>query len=213
MWKLALLLVVLSACGKEEKPKLVAPERAQPDERKPVEPKPAPPTTPDEPPDEAPAAPPEEPSEPVAGGGQCTVLASVGRDFKQVSGGGPSAANVFQWQTPETRKQKGYKDEGFILNCNGSDIRLSIATSPTAAVPFGAKQYKIGEDNSPVRITGTMGNTSIAKASGMLSVEKFDDKRLAGRLTLYINSTVPPTDMFKLIADFDFSCNGLSGCK
>lgn len=210
MWKLALLLVVLGACGEEKKPPLVAPERAQPDPKPAEPPKPAPP--PEEPPAEVPVDAAEEPA-PAAGGGQCTVYASVGRDFKQVSGGGPSAANVYQWHTPEMRKQRGYKDEGFVLNCNGSDIRLSIVTAPTAAIPFGPKQYKVGEDSSAVLVTGTMGNTSIAKAAGMLNVEKFDDKRLAGRLTLYINSTVPPSDMFKLVVDFDFSCSGLSGCK
>lgn len=218
MWTRALFLIVLAACGK--KPADPAPERAEVPERKPAERVPA--QTPDEPGDEpADGSADGSAGEPVAetddlpasaGGGQCTVIATAGLDFKQVSGGGPSAANVYQWQKPETRQQKGYPDEGFTLTCAGSNIRLSFATAPTAKIAFGAKDYRIGEDSSLVRVTGTMGNTRLAKFSGMLSLEKFTAKRIAGRLTVYVNQTVPPTDMFKLIADFDFSCSGLSGC-
>lgn len=212
-----LLLVALTACGNkaENKPRAEeAPRRAgEPPEKKPDETaaKPNEPTAPPE--DEVPPGPPPQdlPPAPTEGGGTCTVIATAGREFKQTSGGGPAAANIFQWQTPETRKAKGYKDEGFILNCNGSDIKLAITS--TGAIPFGAKDYKVGQDDSIVRVKGTMGNTTIARAAGMVAIEKFDDKRLAGRLTLYINETVPPADMFKLIADFDFTCNGLSACK
>lgn len=210
MRKLA-LLVALAACGNKAENKPTpeeAPKRADPAERRPTDP---PPQPDDPPPEETPDEPPPELPPPAAGGGQCTVIATAGRDFKQVSGGGASAANVMQWHTPEMRAKMGYKDEGFILNCVGSDIRLSILS--TKPIPFGEKDYKVGQGDTSVRVTGTMGNTSIAKASGMVSIEKFDDKRLAGRLTLYINETVPPSDMFKLIADFDFTCSGLSGCK
>jgi hypothetical protein len=213
MWTRVALSLVLVACGKSAEQ---APERAEVTEAKPAERAPVPAPTPsgDEP-AEAPVAAPADDVPPSAGGGQCTVMATAGRDFKQVSGGGPAAANVFQWQSPEARQQKGYQDEGFILTCAGSDVRLSMATSPTgsAAFGFGARDYRVGADTSPVRVTATMGNTAVATFSGMLSLEKFDAKRIAGRLTLYVNATVPPTDVFKLIADFDFTCSGLSGCK
>jgi hypothetical protein len=211
MWTRASLLLVLAACGKSAEQ---APERAEVTEPKPPERAPAPAPTPsgDEP-AEAPVAEPVEDIPASGGGGQCTVIATAGLDFKQVSGGGPAAANVFQWQTPEARQQHNDPDEGFVLTCAGSNIRLSFETTPAAKATFGARDYRVGEDSSPVRVTATMGNTRIARFSGMLSVEKFDAKRIAGRLTLYVNSTVPPTDVFKLIADFDFSCSGLSGCK
>ncbi|MDX2089890.1 MAG: hypothetical protein SFX73_18690 [Kofleriaceae bacterium] len=211
MQKLVILLVALAACKKEDKPKQEAPAQAQPDDPKPVEPKPTPTPTPNEEPAEVPIDAAEE--APTAGdGGKCTVYATVGREFKQVSSGGPTAAKVYQWETPETRKEKGYKDEGFTLNCDGSDVKLSITS--VAAIPFsGVKQYKVGEDTAQVEVSGTLGNTRIAKATGALAIDKFDEKRLTGRLTTYISETVPPGEMIRIVADFDFTCSGLSGCK
>lgn len=220
MRKLALVLA-LAACGDkktDDKPAPAAtespavprdqPSAPKPDEATSDEPKPDEETpTPTEP---APAA---DDAEASKGGGTCEVIATAGREFKQASAGGPSAANVMQWHTPEMRKKMGYQAEGFVLNCKGSHIKLSIVSDRKAAIPFGAKDYQVGQNNSIIRVTGTMGNVAISKASGMLAIDAFDAKRLAGRLTLYVNGTSPPTDMFKLIADFDFTCSGLSGCK
>ncbi|HVK82695.1 MAG TPA: hypothetical protein VM513_01240 [Kofleriaceae bacterium] len=220
MRKLALVLA-LAACGDKKANDTPAPGPESPKVAREQPPLPSDPTPDDPRPDEdtptpteaAPADADAQTEAPAAGGGTCEVTATAGREFKQTSGGGPSAANVMQWHTPEMRKKMGYQAEGFVLNCNGQHIKLSIVSDRKAAIPYGSKDYQVGQSNSHIRVMGTMGNVAISKASGMLAVDKFDDKRLEGRLTLYINGTSPPTDMFKLVADFNFTCSGLSGCK
>ena len=110
------LLLAFAACGNQAEKVLGDKKPAEPPDRAQPDPKPAEPVAkPDQPPDEEPEGPPptELPPAPTEGGGTCTVIGTAGREFKQVSGGGPSAANVFQWQTPEERKAKKYKDEGY----------------------------------------------------------------------------------------------------
>ena len=183
----------------------------------PVEP--APPAPPvDKPADKPPAdKPPADKPTTDTTHGTCRVVATGAVAFEQTSAHtGGSVLNVMQWHAPEMRAQMGYADEGMILNCLGDHVRLNVVTAKGASFPMKPAAYEVGGKDAVVRIMGQIehpdGDLSVMKSKGNLEITAFDDKHIAGKGTLTVE-TLPKKGDVELAVTFDLQCYGLSGCK
>jgi hypothetical protein len=150
--------------------------------------------------------------------GSCHIVATGAATVDEtLSHTGGSMLNVFQWHTPEMRKQIGYADEGMILNCLGKDMKINIVTKK--AFPTKPGTYKFGGVGMPRdlmlmgSIKGVDGKlASIMQATGQLEITAFDEKHIAGKLSATVETLPKATGEIKVAVDFDMQCHGLSGC-
>jgi hypothetical protein len=202
MTKLAALTLLLMACKPDEDYKKQKP----PEEEKPAvsETKPPPP-----PPKKA--LTPEEM-------GKCELKATGGAKFEQTSFGGRPATNVTYWMTPEEKNKVAGLD-GFVVNCNGSDIKFSITPiGKPENQPFAPKNYTFKDghsDGAAVNVLfPSLGQTvTMGAPAGTVNITAFDKSHIAGTINLSgkmvgKGAKGPVT----LTGSFDFKCPGFGGC-
>lgn len=211
------VLLLLAACGGKKEDKAGAANGAgQPAT---AESKPA------ETPAEKPAGTATADAGPDTSHGVCHVVGSGAVTFEQTTPNtGMSMFSVMQWHTPEIRRQLGYADEGFIMNCGGPSIELSVMTSrdkvEKVSFPMQPAMYAVGRGKGKqIFVLGSIKPAeggkpmSILDAEGTLEITAFDNKHMAGKAEIVIAKTIPPASgAITLTLDFDLTCHGQGGC-
>ena len=203
MKKLAVLVLMLGACRKDEPhPQLAAEEAKQKpaEEEAAVEKKPPPP-----PPKKA--LTPEEM-------GECTLEATGAIQAEQKTLGGRPATNVSYWYT-EAERSNMMGVDGFAVNCHGPDIKFSIVPGggKKDGMPFAPKKYtfKKGTGDANVMVNFAGGKTMDAP-NGTVDIIAFDKSHIAGTVELS-GKLVPGGGTVKITGSFDLKCPGFSGCE
>ncbi|HTL31657.1 MAG TPA: hypothetical protein VL326_00955 [Kofleriaceae bacterium] len=203
MKKLAALALLLMACHPDEDYKKQKP----PEETKPVvsEAKPPPP-------------PPKKMLTPEELG-KCTLTVSGAAKLEQTSLGGRTATNITYWMSPEEKKNIPGLD-GFVVNCNGPDIKFSITPIGKPELqPFAPKKYtfKAGHaDGASVNVLfPSLGQTAtLGDPAGTIDITAFDKTHIAGTINLSGKGVGKGLKgNITLTGSFDFKCPGFGGCE
>ena len=147
--------------------------------------------------------------------GTCNLTVSGAFDKAQTTEGGTSATNVSYWFDEAERKNMMGVD-GFVVNCNGPDIRFSIVPGGGAldGMPFKPKTYRI-DKGKPVDGANVMigfGKATMASPTGTVEITAFDKRHIAGTVEL-AGKLQPGKGDLKLTGSFDLVCPGFSACE
>ena len=93
------------------------------------------------------------------------------------------------------------------VNCVGKTGRMSFASAPGAAVPYGPKTYKLDGGRGELVVFARSGDKQLAAVSGTIDVTAFDGHHFAGTFEL---SGSAGAGKLALSGSFDFPCHG--GC-
>ena len=194
MQKLAMIALVLAACDvgpPKEDYKKVKPEDVQ--EKKPAPPPPKKVLT-------------------AAELGNCHITASGAVSADQTTPGGRPATNISYWMSEEDRKSMMGVD-GFVVNCNGPDIRFSMVPGggKQDGMPFKPKTYTFANGKGDANIMIGLGKASVSNVNGTVDITAFDSHHIAGTIALSGKLT-PGNGEEKLAGTFDLVCPGLSAC-
>ncbi len=204
MTKLAVVALLLAACKPDEDyKKQKPPEEAEPTA---AETKPAPP-----PPPKKKELTPEEM-------GTCTLKLSGAMTKEQTSMGGPNATRVSYWVSEEEKSKLAGVD-GFVVRCDGPDIKFAILPGggKKDGMPFTPKKYDFKKGTgSDASVMITLGPTlTFGDATGSVNVTAFDKKHIAGTIDLSGKLVGKPGGggAVKLTGQFDLVCPGFSQCE
>ena len=128
-------------------------------------------------------------------GGTCTLGATGAFTADETIGG--STASSTYWMSDA---EKAGRPTGFVLNCAGKQLRLSIAANPNTTVPFGPKTYKLAGKNPELALLGRAGK-SLQDFAGTIEVTAFDGHHIAG--TIDVNAKQIGGGAVKLAGSFD----------
>ena len=101
--------------------------------------------------------------------------------------------------------------DGFVINCNGSDIHFSMVPGggKQDGMPFKAKTYVFDKGKGDANLMIAFGKQSMTAPSGTINITQFDSHHIAG--TIDLAGKVGAADE-KLSGQFDLVCPGLSAC-
>jgi hypothetical protein len=144
--------------------------------------------------------------------GNCHLTASGVVTADQTTPGGRPATNISYWMSPEDQKTMMGVD-GFVVNCNGPDIRFSIVPGggKQDGMPFKAKTYTFTNGKGDANIMIGLGKASVTNVNGSVDITAFDSHHIAGTVALSGKMT-PGNGEEKLAGSFDLVCPGLSAC-
>lgn len=201
MTKLAVVIVVLGACGK--------PDEDYKKQKPPEETTGAPAASETKPP---PPPPKKQLTEEELG--KCELEVSGAREAKQTSPGGRTATNVSYWQS-EAERGTMSSIEGFVVNCHGPDVKFSILPGggKKDGMPFSPKKYEFKKGTGDANVMVTFGpKHTLGDPNGTVEITRFDKQRIAGTINLS-GKLVPGGGNVKVTGSFDYACPGLSGCE
>jgi len=196
--RLVLLLALVAACdtpAKEDYKKQGAEEQAA----KEAEKKPAPP-------------PPKKKMLTESELGTCHLTATGAVSADQTTPGGRTATNISYWYSADEQKTMMGVD-GFVINCNGADIRFSLVPGggKKDGMPFKPKKYEFAAGKGDANLMIGLGKATIATPSGSVDITAFDSHHIAGTIDVSGKLTPGGGDE-KLAGTFDLVCPGLSAC-
>ena len=144
--------------------------------------------------------------------GTCHLTASGAVSADQTTPGGRPATNVSYWMSADDQKTMMGVD-GFVINCNGPDIRFSMVPGggKKDGMPFKAKKYDFTAGKGDASVSIGLGKASVANPTGSIDITAFDSHHIAGTIDLSGKLTPPGSDE-KLVGTFDLVCPGLSAC-
>jgi hypothetical protein len=142
--------------------------------------------------------------------GSCHLTASGSVSADQTTPGGRAATNISYWYTADEQKSMMGVD-GFVVNCNGSDIRFSLVPGggKQDGMPFKPKTYAFDKGKGDAALMIGFGKQTLASPSGKVDVTAFDSHHIAGSIDL--SGKLGAADE-KLVGTFDLVCPGLSAC-
>lgn len=180
-----LVLAVLAACGKSD-PKTPPPEPPPKDEAKPPPPKIMAPAT--------------------GADGNCTLTATGAVSADETT---PAEAQAKYWMSDA---DKGSMEQpGFLVNCKGTKFRLSLVSSPNAAVEFKAKDYTVEGKNPDVSVLGRA-DKPLQNFTGKVSITAFDASHIAGSIDL-AGSLQVGSGTVQIKGTFDVKCTHWGKCN
>jgi hypothetical protein len=142
--------------------------------------------------------------------GNCHITATGAVPADQTTPGGRAATNISYWYSADEQKSMMGVD-GFVINCNGSDIRFSMVPGggKQDGMPFKAKTYVFDKGKGDANLMIGFGKQQLTNPSGTVNVTQFDSHHIAG--TIDISGKLGAADE-KLSGTFDLVCPGLSAC-
>jgi hypothetical protein len=142
--------------------------------------------------------------------GSCHLTASGAVAADQTSPGGRAATNISYWYTADEQKAMMGVD-GYVVNCNGSDIRFSIVPGggKQDGMPFKPKTFTFDKGKGDAVLMIGFGKQTLANPTGTVDITAFDSHHIAGSIDL---SGKLGTGDEKLVGTFDLVCPGLSAC-
>jgi hypothetical protein len=148
----------------------------------------------------------------VAELGTCHVTASGAVAADQTTPGGKTATNVSYWYSAEEQKTMMGVD-GFVLNCEGADIRFKFLPGggKKDGMPFKPKKYDFVAGKGDANIMIGLGKAQVANVNGSVDITQFDSHHIAGTIDL-AGKLTPGGGDEKLVGTFDLVCPGLSAC-
>jgi hypothetical protein len=192
MMKMLALMAVIAACDTPPKPDY---KKEMPVEEK----KPPPP-------------PPPKKVLTTADLGTCHLTASGAVSADQTTPGGRTATNISYWFKPEEQKSMMGVD-GFVINCNGPDIRFSMVPGggKQDGMPFKPKKYEFKAGKGDANLMVGLGKATIASPNGTVDITAFDSHHIAGSIDIS-GKLAPGGGDEKLVGTFDLVCPGFSAC-
>jgi len=144
--------------------------------------------------------------------GTCHLTASGAVSADQTTPGGRTATNISYWYSAEEQKSMMGVD-GFVINCNGPDIRFSMVPGggKKDGMPFKPKKYEFAAGKGDANLMIGLGKVTIANPSGPVDITAFDSHHIAGTIELS-GKLAPGGGDEKLSGSFDLACPGLSAC-
>ena len=144
--------------------------------------------------------------------GTCHLTASGAVAADQTTPGGKTATNISYWYSAEEQKTMMGVD-GFVINCNGPDIRFSLVPGggKKDGMPFKPKKYDFAAGKGDANIMIGLGKASVANVTGSVDVTALDSHHIAGTIEL-AGKLTPGGGDEKLVGTFDLVCPGLSAC-
>lgn len=199
MTKLVVLVTVLAACSKSYEP--TAEDKAE--EKKLEEAKQAPPDK----------APPPVKKQMPDDLGTCHLTASGAATADQTTKGGKTATNISYWFEEAERKNMMGID-GFVINCNGDQMRFSMIPGggKQDGMPFKPKKYDFVKGKGDAGLTIGFGKAALSNINGSVDITAFDGRHIAGTVDLAGKLTPGGGDV-KVTGSFDLICPGYSGCQ
>jgi hypothetical protein len=145
--------------------------------------------------------------------GTCHLTASGAVTAEQTTPGGRTATNVSYWFTPEEQKSMMGVD-GFVVNCNGPDIRFSMVPGggKQDGMPFKPKKYDFVAGKGDANVMIGLGKASVTAPSGSIDITAFDSHHIAGTIQL-AGKLTPGGGEEKISGSFDLVCPGFSACE
>jgi len=142
--------------------------------------------------------------------GTCHLTASGAVSADQTTPGGRAATNISYWYTADEQKSMMGVD-GFVVNCNGSDIRFSMVPGggKQDGMPFKPKTYTFDKGKGDANLMIGFGKQTLGNPSGKVDITSFDSHHIAG--TIDLAGKIGAADE-KLAGSFDLVCPGLSAC-
>jgi hypothetical protein len=142
--------------------------------------------------------------------GNCHLTASGAVSADQTTPGGRAATNISYWYSPDEQKTMMGVD-GFVVNCNGSDIRFSMVPGggKQDGMPFKAKTYTFDKGKGDANLMIGFGKQQLTNPSGKVDITAFDSHHIAG--TVDLAGKLGNADE-KISGQFDLVCPGLSAC-
>jgi hypothetical protein len=142
--------------------------------------------------------------------GTCHITATGAVPADQTSPGGRAATNISYWYSADEQKTMMGVD-GFVINCNGSDIHFSMVPGggKQDGMPFKAKTYAFTQGKGDANLMIAFGKQSLATPTGTIDITQFDSHHIAG--TIELSGKLGAADE-KLSGTFDLVCPGLSAC-
>jgi hypothetical protein len=143
--------------------------------------------------------------------GTCHLTASGAVTADQTTPGGRAATNISYWYAPDEQKAMMGVD-GFVVNCNGPDIRFSIVPGggKQDGMPFKLKTYVFDKGKGDANLMIGFGKQQMTAPSGKIDITAFDAHHIAG--TIDLDGKLGGADE-KLSGQFDLVCPGLSACQ
>ncbi|HEY3801537.1 MAG TPA: hypothetical protein VGL61_02985 [Kofleriaceae bacterium] len=143
--------------------------------------------------------------------GNCHLTASGAVTADQTTPGGRAATNISYWYSPDEQKTMMGVD-GFVVNCNGTDIRFSMVPGggKQDGMPFKAKTYTFDSGKGDATLMIGFGKQQMTNPSGTINITAFDSHHIAG--TIDLSGKLGTADE-KLSGQFDLVCPGLSACQ
>ncbi|MBA3397007.1 MAG: hypothetical protein H0T89_30535 [Deltaproteobacteria bacterium] len=144
--------------------------------------------------------------------GTCKLTASGAVTAEQTTPGGRPATNVSYWYD-EAEKKNMMGVDGFVVNCNGPDIRFSLVPGggKVDGMPFKPKKYEFKAGKGDANLMIGFGKATMDKPSGSVDITAFDGRHIAGTVDLE-GKLVPGAGTVKLTGSFDLVCPGFKGC-
>lgn len=144
--------------------------------------------------------------------GSCTLTASGAITAEQTTPGGRAATNVSYWLDEAERKNMMGVD-GFVINCNGDQIRFSLVPGggKPDGMPFAPKKYELKAGKGDLNVLVAFGKASLMKPTGTINVTAFDRRHIAGTIDLE-GKLLPGNGAVKLTGTFDLVCPGFKNC-
>jgi hypothetical protein len=145
--------------------------------------------------------------------GTCHLTASGAVTADQTTPGGRAATNISYWYSADDQKTM-MGVNGFVVNCNGPDIRFSIVPGggKQDGMPFKAKKYVFDKGKGDANVMTGFGKATMATPSGTIDITAFDSHHIAGTIDLSGKLT-PGSGDVKLSGSFDLGCPGFSACE
>jgi hypothetical protein len=142
--------------------------------------------------------------------GNCHITATGAVSADQTTPGGRSATNISYWYSADEQKTMMGVD-GFVINCNGSDIHFSMVPGggKQDGMPFKAKTYTFTQGKGDANLMIAFGKQSLTAPNGTINITQFDSHHIAG--TIDLSGKLGAADE-KLSGNFDLVCPGLSAC-
>ena len=193
--QLALVIVVLSACGPKKED---IPENPPPVQES-AEPRPAPP--------------PVKKAPTLAEMGTCHLQASGAVKVDQTTPGGRPATNVSYWLSEAEQKNMMGVD-GFVVNCIGPEMKFQIVPGggKKDGMPFKPKRYDFDKGKGDANVMVAFGKQTLTQATGSIDITAFDSHHIVGAVDL-AGKLAPGGGDVKLTGSFDLTCPGFSACE
>jgi hypothetical protein len=160
------------------------------------------------PPPEKPAEPPPPPKKLVPDDfGTCTLKASGGFTAEETIQGDKKSVASKYWQAEDERSANPLNP--LTIVCAGNDVRVSIAASPNADIPYGLKKYDI-KKNGELVLSGRAGD-QLSDFNGTVEIDAFDGTHVAGTIDVTAKIGLSKKKV-QITGNFDFKCPGMAGC-